>query len=77
MTEPNGTDAQGHLDPEIQTILARISPGLPTTIVDISPLIAERLYDRVGLNLSPHDGWTIADYANYARDVKKNRSRAT
>jgi hypothetical protein len=36
--------------------------GLPTTIVDISPLIAQRLYDSVGLNLSPIDGWTIANH---------------
>ena len=36
MTEPNGTDTQGHLDPEIQTILARVLHGLqPTNCPDL------------------------------------------
>jgi len=35
-------------------------------------LIAKNLYSRLELNFSLHDGWTLIDYVNHAKEAKRN-----
>ena len=32
-------------------------------------LIAKNLYRRLELNFTQHDGWTLVDYVNHAKEV--------
>ena len=36
----------------------------------VEKLIAKNLYQRLGLNFTPHNDWTLADYVNHAREVR-------
>jgi hypothetical protein len=36
----------------------------------VEKLIAKNLYERLGLNFTQHDDWTLADYVNHAREVR-------
>jgi len=35
-------------------------------------LIAKSLYRRLKLNFTQHDGWTLIDYVNHAKEAKRN-----
>ena len=35
-------------------------------------LIAKSLYRRLKLNFTQHDGWTIIDYVNHAKETKRD-----
>jgi hypothetical protein len=32
-------------------------------------LIAKNLYNHLGLNFTQHDGWTLVDYVNHAKEM--------
>ena len=36
----------------------------------VERLIAKSLYRRLKLSFTEHDGWTLVDYVNHAREVK-------
>jgi len=35
-------------------------------------LIAKSLYRRLKLNFTQHDGWTLVDYVNHAKEAKRS-----
>jgi hypothetical protein len=35
-------------------------------------VIAKNLYTRLELDFTHHDGWTLVDYVNHAKEVKKD-----
>jgi hypothetical protein len=35
-------------------------------------LIARNLYSRLELNFRQHDGWTLVDYVNHAKEAKRS-----
>ena len=35
-------------------------------------LIAKSLYRRLKLNFTQHDGWTLIDYVNHAKETKRD-----
>jgi hypothetical protein len=35
-------------------------------------LIAKSLYRRLKLNFTQHDGWTLVDYVNHAKETKRD-----
>jgi hypothetical protein len=38
----------------------------------IERVITKNLYSRLELNFTHHDGWTIVDYVNHAKESKKD-----
>lgn len=38
----------------------------------VEKLIAKNLYSRLELNFTAHDSWTIVDYVNHARRVRRD-----
>ena len=39
-------------------------------------LIAKKLYSHLGLGFTHRDGWTLVEYVNHAREVKRDGSRS-
>jgi hypothetical protein len=39
-------------------------------------LIAKKLCSHLGLDFAHHDGWTLVEYVNHAREVKRDDSRS-
>jgi len=41
----------------------------------VERLIAKNLYGRLSLNFTQHDGWTLVDYVNHAKEAKRDGRR--
>ena len=39
-------------------------------------LIARKLYSHLGLGFTHRDGWTLVEYVNHVREVKRDGSRS-
>lgn len=49
----------------------RIMLGVGATKV-MEKLVAKNLHSRLELSFTQHDGWTLVDYVNHAKEAKRD-----
>ena len=67
---------QGEIPEKLETFQLALEDLLGESAKVMEKLIAKRLYSHLGLDFAHRDGWTLVEYVNHAREVKRDGSRS-
>ena len=63
---------RGEIPEKLETFQLALEDLLCKSAKVMERLIARSLYRRLKLNFTQHDGWTLVDYVNHAKEAKRS-----
>lgn len=60
---------RGEIPEKLETFHLALEDLLGKGAKVMEKLIAKNLYNHLGLNFTQHDGWTLVDYVNHAKEM--------
>lgn len=63
---------RGEIPEKLETFQLALEDLLCKSAKVMTKLIAKSLYRRLELNFIQHNGWTLVDYVNHAKEMKRD-----